>query len=96
MTPRTINKAGSWSGAGDNGALPPQAATSYRVVMCDELAPTPAGHHGARYTSVPPPRDEALALVRELLGVHWLIGPHGPWRRPAPGGQRILRLEENP
>jgi hypothetical protein len=67
--------------------------TVYRVIVTDQVLPALAGSTGVTYTSVPQPREQALALARVLLGHAQLPDEHGPWRHARPGGQRTVRLE---
>lgn len=67
--------------------------TAYRVIVTDQVLPALAGSTGVTYTSIPQPRDDALALAQVLVGLPQLPDEHGPWRHPRPGGQRTVRLE---
>jgi hypothetical protein len=66
----------------------------YRVIVTDRVLPALAGNAGVSYASAPQQRDEALALVRALLGLAQLRDEQGPWRHARPGGQRTVRLEQ--
>jgi hypothetical protein len=63
------------------------------VHVSDAINPTLAGRGGASYQSPPQPREEALMLVRLLLG-----SPNAPldgktqWRCPVAGGTRTVTL----
>ncbi len=67
--------------------------TGYRVIVTDHALPELAGNAGVRYASAPQPREQALTLVRVLLGRAQLPNEQGPWRQARPGGQRTVRLE---
>jgi hypothetical protein len=66
----------------------------YIVELNDQRDPRLAGHTGCTYTSPPQPVDQALALVRALLGypVDTIDAAQQPCRTPVAGGQRIIRL----
>ena len=60
------------------------------------IAPTLAGHDGVEYRSPPLPREDALALVRVLLGDDRTAAETRSWRCPIAGGQRTVTLEPAP
>jgi hypothetical protein len=59
----------------------------------DTVSATLAGHEGVEYHSPPLPRDEALALVRVLLGDDRPAAERRSWRCPIAGGQRTITIE---
>ena len=61
----------------------------------DAICAALAGHEGVEYRSPPLPREEALALVRVLLGDDRL-GAETRRRCPIAGGQRTVTLEPAP
>lgn len=69
-------------------------ADLYVVEVDDRRQPDLAGHSGCRYTSPPQPADQALGLVRLLLGCP-PAPPElsdGPWRVAVAGGLRTIRV----
>jgi hypothetical protein len=63
----------------------------YRVTVTDQVC-TLVEFGGLDYESPPQPREQALDLVRLLLGGE-LPDEHGPWARARAGGRRTVRLE---
>jgi len=59
----------------------------------DTISAALAGHDGVEYRSPPLPREEALALVRVLLGDGRPAAETRSWRCPIAGGQRTVKLE---
>jgi hypothetical protein len=59
----------------------------------DTISAALAGHGGVEYRSPPLPREEALALVRVLLGDGRPAAETRSWRCPIAGGQRTVKLE---
>ncbi len=71
--------------------LEPQLA--YVVEVTDRVDKRLAGHAGGSYTSPPHSREQALALVRVLLGCPGrLPDTDGPWQLAIAGGQRKIGL----
>ncbi len=72
-------------------AIEPQIA--YLVQVTDSVDERLAGHAGCSYTSPPHSHDQALALVRVLLGCpRGMADTDGPWQIAIAGGQRTLTL----
>ena len=59
----------------------------------DTICAALAGHEGVEYRSPPLPREEALALVRVLLGDDRPAAEMRSRRCPIAGGQRTVKLE---
>ena len=83
--------------------VPPRAngplADRYVVVQVeDRITSTLAGHDGCTYQSPPQPRDEAVALIRILLGRREepAADDGGPWTCPIAGGRRTVTLRPRP
>ena len=67
------------------------------VHVSDAINPTLAGHGGASYLSPPQPREDALNLVRLLLGRSELPDAGQPrWSCPIAGGQRTVAITPAP
>jgi len=67
--------------------------TGRPVSVEDHVAQTLVGGTGARYTSPAQGRDDAVALIRLLLGCppeH--IHGDGPWQKAIAGGRRTIVL----
>lgn len=66
------------------------------VTVVDRRSGPLVGHDGCTYVSPAQPAEQALALVRVLLGCPpaaiELDG--GPWRRPVAGGARTIAITE--
>ena len=62
----------------------------------DTISAALAGHDGVEYRSPPLPREDALALVRVLLGDDRTAAETRSWRCPIAGGQRTVKLEPAP
>jgi hypothetical protein len=64
------------------------------VEVDDHREPRLTGHPGCSYTSPPQPPEQALALVRVLLGCPpgELSAGGGSWRCAIAGGHRTIRL----
>ena len=78
-----------------SGAVP--VAELVVVHVRDTVNPTLAGRGDASYQSPPQARDDALNLVRLLLGRN--EAPHGSeprWSCPIAGGQRTVTLTPAP
>jgi hypothetical protein len=75
-------------------ASSPRASALFVVSVDDAVNPALAGHHGGRYTSPPQPRDQALALVRMLLGhpTGELTDAPQTWAASIAGGRRTITL----
>ncbi len=70
------------------------AQALYVVEVQDRCLAQLAGHNGCSYASPPQSEQQALTLVRVLLGC-----PHrpltlaaAPWQAAIPGGQRHIRI----
>jgi len=72
------------------------AAPRYVVHVRDRLDERIAGHPGARYSSPPLPRDDALALLALLLGGGARPADSGSWARAVPAGRRTITLAPAP
>jgi hypothetical protein len=69
----------------------PDPGVTVRVRVIEHISEPLAGVAQCRYESPPHPREQALALVRVLLGV--VPDPTGSrWRRPIAGGHRSIQL----
>ena len=67
------------------------------VHVTDAVNPTLAGREGASYQSPPQAREDALRLVRLLLGCNEAPNAGRPrWTRPIAGGQRTVTLTPAP
>ena len=66
------------------------------VRVTDAISPALAGHEGVEYSSPPLPREEALALVRVLVGDDSPTAGRRSWRCPIAGGQRTVTLAPAP
>ncbi len=66
----------------------------YVVEVDDDCQPQLVGHGGCSYASPPQPADQALALVRALIGcpLDELDVQHNPWRHAIAGGTRTITL----
>jgi hypothetical protein len=69
------------------------AEPAFVVHVVDAISAALAGHDGVEYRSPPLPREEALALVRVLLGDDRPAAETHSWRCPIAGGQRTVKLE---
>jgi hypothetical protein len=67
------------------------AASSYRVLVTDQLTPGLAGGDCRQYESPPHTEQQARALLAILVGGSSTEQP-GPWRQAIAGGQRIIEL----
>ena len=81
---------------GDTTASAGPAEPRYVVHVQDRLDERSAGHPGARYTSPPLPRDDALALLALLLGGDGRPADIGAWTRAVPAGRRTITLAPAP
>lgn len=66
------------------------------VQVTDAISPALAGHEGVEYSSPPLPPEEALALVRVLVGDDPPTAGRRSWRCPIAGGQRTVTLAPAP
>lgn len=61
----------------------------------DAIEPRLTARVGASYESPPQPREQAMTLVRLLLGrATALDGEHSRWTTPIAGGRRVVTLSE--
>ena len=69
-------------------------AQLFIVEVHDRCEPRLVDHAGCRYSSPPQPAEQALALVRLLLGcpTHQLDADQAPWQCAVAGGKRTIRL----
>ena len=66
-------------------------ASTYRVLVTDQITPGLAGGDGRHYESPPQSEQQARSLVAMLAGADH--SDHcGPWRQAIAGGQRIIEL----
>jgi hypothetical protein len=66
-------------------------ASTYRVLVTDQITPALAGGDGRHYESPPQSEQQARAFVAMLAGADQ--SDHcGPWRQAIAGGQRIIEL----
>jgi len=82
-----------------NGFGPRGAPTQELVVVHvrDAINPILAGRGDASYQSPPQPREDALSLVRLLLGRSDQLPTEEPrWTCPIAGGQRTVTLRSAP
>ena len=82
-----------------NGAGPRDAPTEELVVVhvSDAINPVLAGRGDASYQSPPQPTEDALSLVRLLLGRSEAPQTEEPrWTCPIAGGQRTVTLQPAP
>ena len=70
-------------------------AAGFVVQVEDTITAALAGHDGCTYQSPPQPRDEAMSLIRILLGrsEEPPADERGPWTCPIAGGRRTVTLE---
>jgi hypothetical protein len=67
---------------------------TFRVLVIDELAASLANGETRHYESPPQTEQQALALVRILIGG---AGERpGPWRQAIAGGRRTIELRPEP
>jgi len=66
------------------------------VHVTDAISTALAGHEGVEYSSPPLPHEDAIALVRVLVGDDSLTVGHRSWRCPIAGGQRTVTLAPAP
>jgi len=79
---------------GDNGGA--VSAELVVVHVTDAISTALAGHDGVEYSSPPLPREDAIALVRVLVGEDSPTIGHRSWRCPIAGGQRTVKLAPAP
>ena len=80
-----------------NGSVAVPVAELVVVHVRDAINPTLAGRGDASYQSPPQPREDALNLVRLLLGRSEPPNPGQPrWTCPIAGGQRTVTLTPAP
>ena len=66
------------------------------VHVTDAISTALAGHEGVEYSSPPLPHEDAIALVRVLVGGDSPAVGHRSWRCPIAGGQRTVTLAPAP
>jgi len=66
------------------------------VHVTDAISTALAGHEGVEYSSPPLPHEDAIALVRVLVGDDSPTVGHSSWRCPIAGGQRTVTLAPAP
>jgi hypothetical protein len=66
------------------------------VHVTDAISTALAGHEGVEYRSPPLPQEEAIALVRVLVGDDSPTTGRRCWRCPIAGGQRTVRVAPAP
>ena len=66
-------------------------ASTFRVLVTDQLTPGLAGGDDRQYESPPHTEQQARALLAILVGTTTAEHP-GPWRQAIAGGQRIVEL----
>ena len=64
------------------------------VRVTESVAPTLTGREGCTYQSPPQPREQAMTLVRLLLGCAEPANGDGRWVAPIAGGRRVVTLVE--
>jgi hypothetical protein len=81
------------NGAGTNGHRGETAGELVVVHVQDEINQALTGHVGVRYESPPQPREQALTLVRVLLGYPGeQLDGGAEWCCPIAGGRRRVML----
>jgi hypothetical protein len=81
--------------ANGNGRAGESLARLVVVRVEDTIEPELAGHAGASYESPPQTHDQAMALVRLLLGRAASDGDCEPrWTASIAGGRRVVTLTE--
>ena len=89
----TPDGAGDGLAAIDGGGLGPLVVVS----VTETVVPALTGRSGCRYTSPPQPREQAMTLVRLLLGhVCDSAGEEDRWTAAIAGGRRLVTLSEEP
>ena len=81
------------SNANGAGAVGAELAV---VHVTDAISTALAGHEGVEYRSPPLPQEEAIALVRVLVGDDSPTTGRRCWRCPIAGGQRTVTLAPAP
>ena len=66
------------------------------VHVTDAISTVLAGREGVEYSSPPLPQQDAIALVRVLVGDDSPTVGHRSWRCPIAGGQRTVTLAPAP
>ena len=66
------------------------------VHVTDAISTALAGHEGVEYSSPPLPHEDAIALVRVLVGDDSPTAGRRSWRCPIAGGQRTVTLAAAP
>ena len=66
------------------------------VHVTDAISTALAGHEGVEYSSPPLAQEDAIALVRVLVGDDSPTVGHRSWRCPIAGGQRTVTLAPAP
>jgi hypothetical protein len=64
------------------------------VTVSDTVVPALAGHDGCRYVNPPQTHEQAMALVRLLLGCSKDLDGEREWTAPIAGGRRVVTLTE--
>jgi hypothetical protein len=72
------------------------AEVAFVVHVKDAISTALAGHDGLEYRSPPLAQEEALALVRVLVGDDPATAGTHSWRCPVAGGQRTVTLRPAP
>ena len=70
------------------------AAAKVVVQVKDQITSALTGHDGCSYQSPPQTRDQAMALVRMLLGHAVDQDGERQWTAPIAGGRRVVTLTE--
>ena len=72
---------------------PDRTGSSVVVHVTETIAPALAGHEGCSYHSPPQPREQALRLVRVLVGPsRRVLDGRKCWDLPVAGGRRSVWL----
>lgn len=67
------------------------------VAVTETVVSALTGREGCRYTSPPQPREQAMTLVRLLVGgADVAANGAGRWSVPIAGGRRVVTLIEEP
>ncbi|MGO9499245.1 MAG: hypothetical protein ACLQA5_21420 [Solirubrobacteraceae bacterium] len=66
------------------------------VTVTDTVAPALIGRDGCSYVSPPQTYEQAVALVRLLLGGAEDLDAKQEWGAPIAGGRRVVKLTEEP
>ena len=71
------------------------AASTYRVLVTDQITHGLVNGNGRHYESPPQSEQQARSLVAMLVGADQ-PDRRGPWRQAIAGGQRIIELRPEP